>query len=576
MLICGLKLTHDGSIALIEDGELKFSIEMEKLRNNPRYTSIEDTAIIEEVLNEFNYKVEDVSFFSLDGWGGFNQDSLAVQPRLRIGDEFNFLSAENQGSVYELALAQYRERSLKYNVMERWKFDGLKIGKSEVSYNSYLHVMGHIASAYCTSPFARNNQGSYVVVWDGGMFPRMYYVDIKNNNIENFGPLFLLIGNVYTIFSQHFGPFKTHSTFAKDDLSIAGKVMAYIALGKCRPELFDSFDEVYDECYDTPMGFANLLAKKFKELIKGKGFSDEDILATFHVYLENILIEKIKKKIKRNPREDYNLCFAGGCALNIKWNSTIRNSGIFNEVYVPPFPNDSGSAIGAACAEWWLQTGKPAIKWDVYSGPMVKGQANKEGWKNIECSVKELAHIFHSTQEPVVVLNGRAELGPRALGSRSIMGAATSTHMKDILNKIKKRESYRPVSPICLEQDATEIFDPGTPDQYMLFDHKVNADWLEKIPAICHLDGSARLQTVNLNQNQVITELLEEYKSLSGVPMLCNTSANLNGKGFFPDINSVLEWGEVNYVWSDNVLYEKLEKIDFHEDVLFKTESNIL
>jgi carbamoyltransferase len=91
----------------------------------------------------------------------------------------------------------------------------------------------------------------------------------------------------------------------------------------------------------------------------------------------------------------------------------------------------------------------------------------------------------------------------------------------------------------------------------MLYDHRVKDDWKDKVPAICHLDGSARIQTVNNKENSVIFELLTEYKKLSGIPLLCNTSANYKGKGFFPDVQSAVEWGRVNYVWSDHTLYIK-------------------
>ena len=138
--------------------------------------------------------------------------------------------------------------------------------------------------------------------------------------------------------------------------------------------------------------------------------------------------------------------------------------------------------------------------------------------------------------------------------------------MKKVLNGIKNREDYRPVAPICLEEDAKDIFEPGSRDPYMLFDHKVRPEWKERIPAICHLDGTARLQTVNEMENPVIFSLLTEYKKLSGIPLLCNTSANLNGKGFFPDIASAVQWDQVNYVWSGGAIYEKVKKTVIEKD----------
>jgi len=254
---------------------------------------------------------------------------------------------------------------------------------------------------------------------------------------------------------------------------------------------------------------------------------------------------------------------AGGCALNIKWNTAIRNSGLFDSVYVPPFPNDSGSAIGAACCLMINKLQKTCLDWNVYSGPAIIENSPAVGWNTRECSIKELAKLIHDTNEPVVLLNKNAELGPRALGNRSIVAAPTSPAMKDILNIIKIREYYRPVSPICLEEKAANIFDPGITDPYMLFDHKVKQNWIDKIPAVCHLDGTARLQTVNSEQNPLIFELLIEYEKLSNIPMLCNTSANNKGSGFFPDVFSATDWNKANYVWCCNMLYEKEDKVIF-------------
>jgi carbamoyltransferase len=563
MVICGLKLTHDGAIALIDNGKLVFCIEMEKLNNNPRFTEILDTSIIEEILVGQGYPLSSVDYFAIDGWGGYNIDALAVQPRLEIGETHNKLEAFNNSKKYQLDIAAYRERTLEHDVCKGLKFSGLQLNGSMFDYYSYTHVSGHILGTYCTSPFAERGESAYILVWDGGMYPRMYFYNVGTNKTENLGPIFLLIGNIYTIFSQHFGPFKVDSGFAKDSLSVAGKVMAYIAKGQVREELFDHFEEIYNQYSDAAMGFANVFANEFKKRIKDAEYSDEDILMTFHVYLERLLVTKIEKKIKRTGKRSANLCISGGCGLNIKWNSSIRKSKIISEIYIPPFPNDSGSAIGAACNVLVQEAGINKLDWNVFSGPEIIENTPAEGWAAKPCTIKELAKIIYETDEPVVVLNGKAELGPRALGNRSILASPTSPTMKGILNKIKKREDYRPVSPMCLEEEAEAIFSPGTPDPYMLFDHDLKDEWKDKIPAIMHLDGSARLQTVSLRENKMIVELLKEYKQLSGIPVLCNTSANFNGKGFFCDVYSATSWNQTNYVWCNEKLYTRKELIEF-------------
>lgn len=564
MIICGIKLTHDGAVALIKDNKLEFCVEMEKCDNNERFQQIFDTEIIGEILGRYGYSTDDIDFYAIDGWGGNNQEALAIQPRLTISENFNYLSVMHQNKDYMLRVGQYEEEKIECSVIKEWEFPGLKISDKEYSYFSYYHVASHIMSSYCTSDFAARGEDSYVLVWDGGMYPRLYYIN-KDFEIENLGPIFLLIGNIYTIFSQHFGPFKVKSGFAKDNLSVAGKVMAYIAKGKVKRELFPIFDDIYKNCYSYPMGFANVFANEFIKRTEQLDISDEDILCTFHFFLENILITKLKKKIERHNINCENLCIAGGCGLNIKWNSAIRNSGIVNNIYVPPFPNDSGSAIGTACSVMVNHTSYKNLIWDVFSGPDVKKSKMVSGWRKTDCDVEDLAQLLYETNEPVVLINGRAELGPRALGNRSIVASPICGEMKTILNYIKDREDYRPVSPICLEKEANRIFEPGGYDPYMLFDHIVKEEWRDRIPAIVHLDNSARLQTMNHMQNPVITSLLESFYKLSNIPLLCNTSANYKGRGFFPDIQSVMKWGKVNYIWSNYTLYEKEEKIDLHK-----------
>lgn len=555
MIICGLKLTHDGAVAVVEGGVLRCCIEVEKLSNNERYSSIDDLAIVPQILESEGVNPAAVDLYAVDGWGGYDETALALQPRLEIGANNNLLSTRDGETNLTLEVAQYEERSLADALLAPRSFSGLRMQGRSVDYQGYLHVADHVASAYCTSPFARSGESSYVAIWDGGMYPRLYFFDAQTRKLDNLGPLFLLIGNVYTIFSQHFGAFKVRGNFAKDDLSVAGKVMAYIAKGVVREEILPCFDEVYREKYEHPMGFANVFARAVREALAGKGYSDEDILASFHVYLERLLVEKLAKKVERARRPSRNLCFAGGCALNIKWNSAIRASRVFDHVHVPPFPNDSGSAIGAACSAMLHATGRLWLDWDVYSGPRISNSLPEEPWRASQCDIVALARLLHETGEPVVVLNGRAELGPRALGNRSVLATATSGHMKDELNRIKQREGYRPVSPLCLEDRAREIFDPGTPDPWMLFEHRARPQWVDRIPAVIHLDGTARLQTINPRQNACIAALLTEYEKLSGVPVLCNTSANHHGHGFFPDVRSAADWGGARFIWCDGTLY---------------------
>ncbi|MDF0581967.1 nodulation protein NodU [Bradyrhizobium yuanmingense] len=553
MRICGIKLTHDGAIALVDKGRLVFSIEQEKRDNNARYQSIDNLDAIVVALAEHGLDVRDVDQFVIDGWGG------------EIESRFDVFSGSNP---ITLKAGPYLERHAEGLLTSRDGID-LVLNDRVFTYESYPHVTGHVASAYCTSPFAEVGQPAFCLVWDGGMFPRLYYVERCGARFLEC--LFPMIGFAYVVMGRHFGPYRRKNRGDWSDRALAGKLMAYIALGSVDEEIITIFRKLYDQRFAaefirrysadiTGMESAVATLNAFFEVsapeLKDK--APENVLSSFHYFLERMLVRAMTIA---STRYSYlpgrrNLCIAGGCGLNIKWNSALRAMGVFDNVWVPPFPNDSGSAIGAACAAIAARKGFLPLEWSVYSGPVLKAGAVPSEWKFSPCNTAELAAIL-ANKNPVIFLVGRAELGPRALGGRSILADATSARMKDSLNDFKLREYFRPVAPICLEDRAPEIFSPGTADPYMLFDHQTRPEWHAKIPAVIHLDGSARLQTIRRTAQHQIAELLVEYEKLTGIPLLCNTSANDAGRGFFPDVASACKWGRVGHVWSEGVLWTK-------------------
>jgi carbamoyltransferase len=538
---------------------------MEKLDNNPRHSAVSDLSVIPRLLAGYGYRVSDVDEWVIDGWDGDKTGSVALL---------------NDGRPVELTLAPYRETDLHPDILRPAHADTFELpdGRS-YPYTSYVHIAGHVTSAYCTSGFARQAAPSLVLIWDGGLFPRLYWLD-PVTGVTNGGALFPFIGHGYAMAAHHFGPYRrARESTSVDDLSVAGKLMAYIALGHPREGVLAALRAAFDEHFeaDTPSvaeyrqrvgGFGSnaepshqyvhAFYRDVRDRISGLGVADEDVLASVHQFLEDLLVERLTAKVLawKGPGP-WNLCFGGGCALNIKWNSRLRAQALFTDVWVPPFPNDSGSAIGDAALGMIARGGIAPLAWEARLGQAVAPADLPAGWSARPCTPRELAGILHETGEPVVLLNGRAELGPRALGRRSIIAPAVNAAMKDRLNAVKDRESYRPVAPICLEEHAEEIFDPGTPDRYMLFDHTIRSSWAGRIPAVRHLDGTARLQTVTAADDPTLTEVLREYHRLSGIPVLCNTSANFNGRGFFPDVASAMTWGRIDAIWSEGTLYRR-------------------
>jgi carbamoyltransferase len=564
VIICGLKLTHDGAIAVIDGNHLAFSVEMEKLGNNRRYSQIDNFTTVVSVLGDFGYKPGDIDEWAVDGWDGADCGTAS----LLDGD-----------APVELTVASYRESDRVPDLMRPGYCGTLPIGGRDYPYASYAHVAGHLASAYATSPFA--GEPSFVLIWDGGLFPRLYFVD-SEGRVENGAELFPLIGHAYATAAHHFGPFRRDDeATAVDDLSVAGKLMAYIALGEAREDACAILRELFHDHFEAAteqvaeyrrrihgtgshsepsLTYVHAFYRDVRAAFEARGISEEDALTSVHQMLEDLLIERIVARVRSWKGDGpFNLCFTGGCALNIKWNSALRRQSLFRAVWVPPFPNDSGSAVGTAAAHYAALTGRlPALQWHPRSGPALRPMGRiPAGWDARPCSAAGLAAMLHESGRPVVVLNGRAEVGPRALGGRSIIAPAHDPGMKRLLNEIKHREDYRPVAPICPVEFAPQVFDPGVPDPHMLFDHKIRADWVDRIPAVMHLDGTARLQTVSESDDAFVATLLREYGQLSGVPVLCNTSANLHGSGFFPDVRSAMEWGRIDLIYSDGTLYSR-------------------
>jgi carbamoyltransferase len=198
------------------------------------------------------------------------------------------------------------------------------------------------------------------------------------------------------------------------------------------------------------------------------------------------------------------------------------------------------------------------LDWSVYSGAALTAAARPTGWLAAPCSTDQLGGLLHDTGEPVVVLGGRAELGPRALGHRSILASPASASVKRVLNEVKGSEDYRPVAPMCLEQFAAEIFEPGGPDPYMLFDHPVRSWWAGRIPAVIHVDGTARLQTVNDRDAPLAAAVVRAFWQRSvGYTGSVHHQRQPPGRGFFPDAASAMEWGGVRRVWADGTLFTK-------------------
>jgi carbamoyltransferase len=238
-----------------------------------------------------------------------------------------------------------------------------------------------------------------------------------------------------------------------------------------------------------------------------------------------------------------NLCIAGGVGLNCVANGRIAREAGFDNVWIEPAAGDDGIAIGCAYYGHLALQKKPrsyAVTNAYFGRPYqdhevadVVGRRLVRLVTNTSRSGNICADTARMLAEGNVVgwFQGRSEFGPRALGNRSILADPRTAEMKDILNKrVKHRQAFRPFAPIVLEERAGEIFEEPGDSPFMLIAKHVNPAWKDRIPAIVHVDGTARVQTVNERDNAILYRLLKEFEALTGVPVLLNTSFNVKGE----------------------------------------------
>jgi carbamoyltransferase len=234
-----------------------------------------------------------------------------------------------------------------------------------------------------------------------------------------------------------------------------------------------------------------------------------------------------------------NMCFAGGVALNCVLNARLRDSGIFKNIWVQPASGDAGTALGAAM---WTDASlrgsqEKTFKMDhAYWGPEYTDteiQAfldwTKTPYRKLENVAQETAKLL-AEDKIIGWFQGRMEFGPRALGSRSILASPIHADMQARLNEVKDREDFRPVAPVVMEEYAADWFKGAQVSPFMLFVYDVKEEMKDRIPAVTHVDGTARIQTVNRQQHERYYDLLKAFNELTGVPVLINTSFNTLGK----------------------------------------------
>jgi carbamoyltransferase len=391
------------------------------------------------------------------------------------------------------------------------------------------HHLAHEASAFLAAPFDE----CAVLTMDGrgesattsyGMYDKGQYRRIKQINLPN------SLGLLYEDITAYLGFLHSSDEY---------KVMALASFGK--PIYASLFREALryvgeGDYVVSPMQWEKLLGSPRE---RGAEFTQKhmDIAASLQCALEETAL-KMADWLYEETGSD-NLSMAGGVALNCVMNARIRDKGSFESVWVQPAAGDAGTALGAAL---WIdsqQRGNPARHWHMdhaFLGPSYPDGEIEDFLRQAKLHYRRAQDLSEETTDILMQnkvigwFQGRMEFGPRALGARSILASPLSASMQHRLNQIKDREDFRPVAPVVLEEEAAEWFVNADVSPFMVFIYDVRADKADRIPAVRHVDGTARIQTINRAQNAAYYDLLRAFARRSGVPVLINTSFNTRGE----------------------------------------------
>ncbi len=491
---------HDGAISYVKDGHLLFSFEAEK-NSNCRYSAL-STHDVFNALGELN-EIPDVVCAS--GWW----------PR----DHYEHL----HGSDIHVG---YRGVSKSDIIVDQRRLSG-----RPVHYFSSSHERSHLLCAFGMSNLSKGTP-CYALVWEG-VVGAFYEID-SELNITILADVLDMVGNRYArIYGLADPTFPKNGPYPR--YKDAGKLMALASFSNRNKPSTEEI-KLLDLLLNGP--FQELSAYEDLENLKyfNVGVTDPEFRNFAGIYSDKIF-DIFYQFAKVNMKKRMPLIISGGCGLNCDWNTKWKDTNLFTEVFVPPVANDSGSAIGTAIDAQLYFTGDPKIDWNVYSGlSFITTGSFDLGQYDVYEPNNELIADMLANDLIVAWVNGKYEIGPRALGNRSIIAAPFKESTRVRLNGIKDREQFRPIAPVCLEEDAERWFGCDHPSPHMLYTYSASTDALA---AVTHVNKTARIQTVSSATNQSLYKLLIAFKERTNYGVLCNTSLNFNGRGFINKIDDL-------------------------------------
>lgn len=543
MQILGLHaFTHDASAALIRDGKVIAAAEEERF-NRIKHTWLFPINAITFCLKEGGVALKDLDAIAV-AWNPFLdlEKKIACTLRYMPGSIKSFFPASDNRIMGNFGLW------VSYVTLRR---TFKKHFSGPVPRIHYLtHHKAHAASAFLAGPF----EEAVILTLDasGEWFTTYAGEGLSNGDIRDLAavPFPHSLGYFYGAATQYLG------FLEKCD---EGKVMAMATMAE--PIFMDTFRKIvpynggtdyrldlkyFNHQYDTKRNwYSDELSKavgpgRERSNVKVSDYPEErhfQVAASAQLRLEEVVLGMVSELHRRTGKK--NLCLAGGVALNSVMNSKVMAKGPFDDIYIHPAANDSGSALGAALLLEWRLTGKRYGEnlRHAYLGPAfganeIRSALEEKGVKyytppNFPAEVARLI----SEGSVVGFFAGRMEWGPRALGARSILADPRMPEMKDKLNKkVKFRETFRPFAPSILEEKRADWFVESWKSPFMLLVERSRPEVQDRIPSALHVDHTGRLQTVNKTDSPLFYSVIQEFERLTGIPVIINTSFNIKGE----------------------------------------------
>jgi carbamoyltransferase len=530
---------HDAAAALLQDGKLVAAVEEERFARVKHIgfagyfgyeTGLPHASI------DYCLKAAGITADQIDAVGYFCDPWLEFRSQL----------------AFRLARVHHSPTRAAYHLMQSLTLlkDHLKTEplinrrrKQPVKFHWLSHYSTHNAAAFFCSPFdsalivsidakgerdsscAAVGEGNKIRVIDKIPYPHSW-------------------GSLYMEVTKYLGFKAGHDEYKVMGLASFGEPVYldhFRKMVQTRPDGSFRFDlSWFDPTFTGP----GLLGQKFYETfgparVYGSAIDSrhENIAASLQQLLEETVLAYLKGLRDRTGKR--NLCLSGGVVLNCVMNGKILESGLFDHVFIPPNPGDAGCAVGAALHIHHQLNGAPRsyVMDHAFLGPEYSDREilaaldnAKVDYRKLDDPAKEVARLI-ADGKIVGWYQGRMEWGPRALGNRSLLADPTRAEMRDVVNKwVKHREDFRPFAPSVLEEKASEYFEHITDSPYMLFITQVKADKKKQVPAITHVDGTARPQTVSKKTNPLYWQVIKEFENISGVPCVLNTSFNIMGE----------------------------------------------